>query len=99
MELRQAGSNQTELHLDSGDVVFFSYSTAVAALVEGLGYVRTVQNYSRTTSRHLNQWLDGRQTLPVQPQFFADLLAGTFDRPCSATPVEASQPALDSVGN
>ncbi len=59
MKIRQVGSNKTELHLSDGTVILFSYETPVAALIPGKGYVRTSTHYSRTTSKHIGQWLDG----------------------------------------
>ena len=59
----------TELHLDNGDVVLFSYETPVSARVN-CEYVRTDKFYSITTSRHINQWLDGIEaTLKSQDYF------------------------------
>jgi len=61
MELRKIGSNQTQLSLDNGTVVFFSYQTPVAAFVPGRDgatpFIRTSTRYSVTTSKHINQWL------------------------------------------
>ena len=57
MKLIPIAANQTELSLDKGVVVFFSYQTPVAAFIPGTGYLRTSQKWSRTTSKHINQWL------------------------------------------
>lgn len=59
MKIKPIASNQTELHLPSGAVILFSYETPVAAnLAEG-GFVRTSTKWSKTTSKHINQWLAG----------------------------------------
>lgn len=53
--LKSVGSNQTTLTV--GDVVvFFSYETPVAAFVTGLGWIRTDKKYSKTTTKHINNW-------------------------------------------
>lgn len=71
MTLRQIGSNQTELTTDRA-VILFSYSTPVAACVNGTFY-RTATKHSMTTSKHINQWLDGR-TAEQRDQAFFDAL-------------------------
>ena len=65
MKLRQYGSNQTELSLLCGAVVFFSYETPVAALLPSGRYIRTEKKWSVTTSKHINKWLTG-VTSPVE---------------------------------
>jgi hypothetical protein len=58
MKIKPFGSNQTELHLDDGTIVFFSYETPVAAHIPGLGAYYTNKKYSTTTSGHITRWLD-----------------------------------------
>jgi hypothetical protein len=55
MELKNIGNNQTELELNDGTIVFFSYSTPVAVFVSGQGALCTTQKFSSTTSKHINQ--------------------------------------------
>jgi len=57
MKLKQIASNQTELSLPCGAVVFFSYETPVAAMLPSGRYIRTEKKWSVTTSKHLNKWL------------------------------------------
>lgn len=57
MKLNCIGSNQNEVTLSNGDVVFFSYNTPVAAIVNGQR-LRTEKFWSKTTTKHINQWLD-----------------------------------------
>lgn len=57
MKLIPIAANQTEIEIGKGIVVFFSYGTPVAAFVPGAGYVRSNHKWSRTTSKHINQWL------------------------------------------
>lgn len=56
MILRQVGSNQTELSLNNGNTLFFSYETPVAGFSPKLGHFKTETYYSRTTSKHINQY-------------------------------------------
>lgn len=56
MKLNVIANNQTELHLNNGTIVFFSYNTPVAAKLDHGTYV-TKEVYSRTTTRHINKWL------------------------------------------
>lgn len=59
MNIKPIGSDQTELHLQDY-VILFSYETPVAYLHRGSGkYYRTSKKWSRTTSKHINQWLGG----------------------------------------
>ena len=56
MKLTTIAKNQTEIETSDARV-FFSYDTPVAAYIHGRGYVRTVNNYSVTTTKHINKWL------------------------------------------
>ena len=57
MKVQPIGSNQTQVSLADGTEVLFSYSTPVAALVPGKGWIRTAYKWSATTSKHINRWL------------------------------------------
>jgi hypothetical protein len=57
MKVQPIGSNQTQVSLADGTEVLFSYSTPVAALVPGKGWIRTAHKWSATTSKHINAWL------------------------------------------
>ena len=57
MILRQFGSNQTEITFNNGTSIFFSYETPVAGHTLLDGYFKTDTYYSRTTSKHINQYL------------------------------------------
>ena len=68
------GPNRTELRLGNGTIVFFSYDTPVAAMVNGVEYC-TNKKYSVTTSKHINQWLiDKNAAIKEDPRFFQNLL-------------------------
>lgn len=57
MKLTPIAANMTELELEDGTAVFFSYRTPVAAFVPGTGIVRTEKFFSQTTSKHINKWI------------------------------------------
>jgi len=59
MKLTQLGSNQTMLLMPDGQEFFFSYDTCVAGYTPGEGYFKTSTKFSRTTSKHINQYLEG----------------------------------------
>ena len=66
MKLNNIGSNQTELEYSDGTKIFFSYSTPVAGWNNEVGYFRTTKKYSRTTSRHINKYLEGISELFIR---------------------------------
>ena len=71
MDIKNVGSNMTEVRFN-GNQVLFSYSTPVAAWDNERGeVVRTDKFWSRTTSRHINKWLDGVDAVEV-PQIELD---------------------------
>ena len=74
MKLRQIASNMTQLDLNNGYQVLFSYETPVACLSDN-GYYRTSTKWSATTSRHINKWLDGVLAKEQPQQFFDELVA------------------------
>lgn len=76
MKLIPLGSNQNLIRLNNGTQVLFSYKTPVAAFVPGQGYFRTSQNWSRTTSKHINRWLSGAIGVASVDQSFIDEIAG-----------------------
>ena len=59
MKLVNFGSNQTILIDNDQNEFFFSYETCVAGYNPGEGYWRTNEYYSRTTTKHINRYLDG----------------------------------------
>ena len=74
MKLRQIASNMTQLDLNNGYQVLFSYETPVACLSDN-GYYRTSTKWSTTTSRHINKWLGGVLAKEQPQQFFDELVA------------------------
>jgi len=65
MNLKRIGYNQTVVNLNNGAEVFFSYDTPVAVKTPAYEYLRTSTYYSKTTSRHINKWLEGVTTKKV----------------------------------
>ena len=72
MKLKKLGNNVTLIKLDTCEILF-SYETPVAALrYSDYEYLRTDRFWSVTTSRHINQWLQGVCALEVpQDELFA----------------------------
>jgi hypothetical protein len=71
MTIKAIAANQTELTLDNGDIVLFSYQTPVAAFVSGKGILRTEAGYSQTTTKHINAFIkrtNPNSTVTVVPQ-------------------------------
>ena len=73
MRVSNLGANKTEINLNNGDTVYVSYKTPVAANVDGAFY-RTSKSWSRTTSRHINQWLRGAKAAEKEQSYFDNLL-------------------------
>jgi hypothetical protein len=67
MKLRVMGANQTELEISPDLIVFFSYNTPVACWYYGR-YYRTAKKHSKTTSRHINDWLESVHAEETKPQ-------------------------------
>ena len=59
MELINHGKNQTTIVYKNGSEVFFSYRTPVAGYTPTEGYIKTDKWYSSTTTKHINQYLNG----------------------------------------
>ena len=77
MILRQIGSNQTELSFNNGNSIFFSYETPVAGFDAVDGFFKTETYYSKTTSRHINQYfkhVDAGDITTVPDQYIVDLV-------------------------
>ena len=74
MNIKKVGSNMTELKLENGTTVLFSYESPVAAGTID-GWFKTEQHYSQTTSKHITKWLEGIKP-QVKPQSFFNNLVG-----------------------
>lgn len=81
LKLNPIGANQNEIEFQvkSGEgytivKVLFSYKTAVACqYIDGATY-RTATKWSRTTSKHINNWLAGRAATEKPQPFFDNLI-------------------------
>lgn len=67
--------NRTTVTLTDGRTVLVSYETPVAALIPGRGYVRSATRWSRTTSKHVTQWLGGSACETLDDASFLALIA------------------------
>ncbi len=76
VSVKVLGLTTSEVHLDNGTVVFFSYQTPVAAVHNGIHY-QTIRKYSATTSKHVTKWKPPtyRETQFVGEDFLSGLLA------------------------
>jgi len=65
--------NMTVLYTDNYTILY-SYNTPVACLdVKNKTYYRTNEYYSVTTSKHINQWLNGKVAVLADQSFFTNL--------------------------
>ena len=76
MNLTPIAANQTELSFTNGARVFFSYKTPVAAKLPNYDYIRTATKWSSTTTRHINQWLEGVNAQTVDQSVLDNLVGG-----------------------
>ena len=74
MKLHSFATNRTLLSFADGTEVFFSYSTPVAGYKPNIGYVKTNQWYSSTTTRHINKYLDDNFALNVEQDTINNLI-------------------------
>ena len=70
MKIIKYGSNHVVIELTKDLEVLFSYSTLVAGINKE-GYFKTTTKWSVTTSRHINQYLEGVKAREV-PQAYLD---------------------------
>ena len=64
MYLQKLGNNCHVLRFSNTDEIFFSYETPVAADIDGM-LIRTTKQWSITTTKHINMYLEGRQAKGV----------------------------------
>ena len=69
MKIKRLGASKTLLALPSGSEVFYSFQMHTGELF------KTEEYYSRTTSKHITQYLNGREAETV-PQSFINQLVG-----------------------
>ena len=91
MKLTPIAANRNLISYNDGTEVFFSYSTPVAGYSTELGYVKTEQWYSSTTTRHINKYLDNVNATTVSQQTINEL---------SQSNAEVKQPSeLEALSN
>ena len=74
MKIKRLGASKTLLVLPSGAEAFFSYETPVAFQMHSGEIFKTEEYYSRTTSKHITQYLNGREAEKVEQSFFTQLV-------------------------
>ena len=80
MFINQIGNNVTEVNV-GGVCILFSYNTPVACFVSTAnkaiptGWYKTNKKWSKTTSKHINQWYSGLYTEKDQ-YFFDNIISG-----------------------
>ena len=73
MKLEKIGVSKTLLTLPSGSEIFYSYNTPVACKVSGDLY-KTKEYYSKTTCKHITQYLNGRDAEEVEQSFINQIV-------------------------
>ena len=74
MKIKRLGTSKTLLVLPSGSEAFFSYDTPVAYQMHSGELFKTEEYYSRTTSKHITQYLNGREAETVSQSFINQLV-------------------------
>lgn len=74
MKIKNIGANRIVIEPNDNLSVLVSYETPVAAWISGRGYVKTSKKWSRTTSKHITQWIPMPCKLSEEPQEFFDNL-------------------------
>lgn len=54
--LKSLGTNVNQVTIGNKQILF-SYETPVALHLMGTGFFKTAERFSKTTSKHVNQWL------------------------------------------
>ena len=74
MKLTRLGASKTLLALSSGTEIFYSYNTPVACQMSSGEIYKTDEYFSRTTSKHITQYLNGRYAHPVEQSFINQIV-------------------------
>ena len=75
MELKSLAANRTLLIFNRGITeILFSYEKPVAGYSHKLGWIKTEEYYSKTTTRHINQYLGNLNHTVVSQSVIDDLL-------------------------
>lgn len=78
LKLNPIGANQTTIETEDLTVLF-SYKTPVACVKRSdksgkFEFFKTNKKWSKTTSRHINRWLDGQDAKEKEQEFFDNLI-------------------------
>ena len=75
MKLQSLAANRTVLIFNKGITeILFSYDTPVAGYSNKLGYIKTDEYYSQTTTRHINKYIGDNYHTVVSQSVINDLL-------------------------
>lgn len=77
MNLNPIKANMTELETNGGLTTLFSYKTPVACRWtngQTNTYYCTTKFWSKTTTRHVNQWLNGSNGINQPQEYFDNLM-------------------------
>jgi hypothetical protein len=74
LSIKPVASNMTLVDTNQ-HIVLFSYSTPVASFDKSkCDFYKTDKKWSKTTSRHINKWLDGVKAQEMPQTYFDSLL-------------------------
>lgn len=76
MKIKNLGASKTLLQFFNKEVeeIFISYETPVAARLKNGDCIRTNKNWSRTTQKHITQYLSGLNAKSVDQSVLDNLL-------------------------
>lgn len=76
LRVTSIGSNQLEIQ-HGENLYLVSYQTPVAVYIKNAGYFRTTTKFSRTTSKHINKWLNGATAGDIPQNVLEDMMGWT----------------------
>jgi len=75
MKIKKLGASKTLLSFPDKKIeIFISYDTPVAARLKNGDCIRTNKNWSRTTQKHITQYLSGLKAKKVEQSVLDNLL-------------------------
>ena len=75
MQIKKLGASKTLLKFSDKEI-FVSYETPVAARLKNGDCIRTEENHSRTTQKHITQYLGDLKAKKVEQSVLDNLLGG-----------------------
>tara|TARA_R100000995_G_scaffold47848_1_gene22751 strand:- start:383 stop:610 length:228 start_codon:yes stop_codon:yes gene_type:complete len=73
MKIKKLGASKTLLSFPDKEI-FISYETPVAARFSNGDCIKTKTNWSKTTQKHITQWLSGLKAKSVDQSVLDNLL-------------------------